>query len=122
MTKYGPGSDILSADALIGDKVFDNTGEILGTLENIMLDVDTGQMAYAVIAFAVWPEASDQYFAIPWHLLKLEPVRKQLILDVDLAVLQTAPRFARDTWPSMDDIDWSNAVHRHFGIRPYWEQ
>jgi len=42
---------VLTASTLKGDKVVNHTGEDLGKIEEIMLDLDHGRIAYAVLSF-----------------------------------------------------------------------
>jgi hypothetical protein len=41
----------MAADTLDGDKVVNATGEDLGEIKDIMIDVPTGRVAYAVLSF-----------------------------------------------------------------------
>ncbi|HKY03045.1 MAG TPA: PRC-barrel domain-containing protein, partial [Burkholderiales bacterium] len=43
----GPGPRIMSAGTLEGDEVINGSGEKLGTIDEIMLDVSSGRIAYA---------------------------------------------------------------------------
>lgn len=40
----------LSATTLIGDDVINREGETVGSLKDIMLDLETGHVAYAVVS------------------------------------------------------------------------
>jgi sporulation protein YlmC with PRC-barrel domain len=42
-------SRVLAADTLVGDKVVNLQREDLGTVEHLMIDLDTGRIAYAVL-------------------------------------------------------------------------
>lgn len=42
---------VMSASTLIGDKVVNEAGEDLGKVEEIMLHVPSGRIAYAVLSF-----------------------------------------------------------------------
>jgi hypothetical protein len=48
----GPGPALMGADTLIGDSVVNASEEDLGDIKEIMLDMQTGQVAYAVLAFS----------------------------------------------------------------------
>ena len=48
---------VLAADTLTGDKVVNLQNEDLGKIEHLMIDVEKGRVAYAVLAFGgfwVW--------------------------------------------------------------------
>jgi len=42
---------VLSATSLMGDDVKNRAGEDLGSIEELMLDVENGRIAYAVLSF-----------------------------------------------------------------------
>src|SRR5437764_1164858 len=46
----GPGPQVMAADTLTGDKVVNEDGETLGEITDIMIDVPTGRVAYAVLS------------------------------------------------------------------------
>ena len=55
---------VMSAGTLTGDKVRNRENEDLGKLEEIMLDVETGNIAYAVLSFGGFLGMGDKLFAI----------------------------------------------------------
>lgn len=116
----GPGPDIMAADTLQGDDVVNGLGENLGTIKDIMIDVASGRVAYAVMSSGGFLGMGDKLFAIPWSALTLDADRKCFILDVDQEKLKAAPGFDKDHWPSMADPTWANEVHSYYGQRSYW--
>ncbi|USV58492.1 PRC-barrel domain-containing protein [Aeromonas encheleia] len=45
------GSRVLSASTLSGDDVYDPRGEKLGSIKELMLDIENGKVCYAVLSF-----------------------------------------------------------------------
>jgi len=117
----GPGPQVMAADTLAGDDVVNAMGEDLGEVKDIMLDVESGRIAYAVLSFGGFLGVGDKLFAIPWNALKLDPENKRFVLDVDKERLKSAPGFDKDRWPSMADQRWATDIHSFYGSRPYWE-
>jgi len=117
----GPGPRIMAADTLEGDNVVNAQGEDLGEIKDIMIDVPSGRVAYAVLSFGGVLGMGDKLFAIPWHALQLDPENHCFILNVDKERLKNAPDFDKDHWPSMADQRWATDIHAYYGSRPYWE-
>lgn len=117
----GPGPRIMSSSTLEGDDVVNRQGEKLGTVEEIMLDVPTGRIAYAVLSSGGFLGVGDRLFAIPWRALTLDTENKCFILDVAKERLEAAPGFDKEHWPSMADETWAREVHRYYGQSAYWE-
>lgn len=120
-TPEGPGPEIMAADTLEGDKVVNRLDEDLGDIKDIMIDVPSGRVAYAVLSTGGFLGMGDRLFAIPWSALTLDITRKCFILDVDAERLKNAPGFDKDHWPSMADPTWAREVHAYYGQRNYWE-
>jgi sporulation protein YlmC with PRC-barrel domain len=117
----GPGPEVLGASTLSGDNVVDRTGESLGQIKEIMVDVPTGRVAYAVLSFGGFLGMGDKLFAVPWSALTLDADNKQFILDVDRDRLKDAPGFDKNHWPSMAQSTWATTVYKFYGIDPYWQ-
>jgi sporulation protein YlmC with PRC-barrel domain len=117
----GPGPRVMAASTLEGDDVLNGRGEKLGKIDEIMLDVPTGRIAYAVLASGGFLGIGDKLFAIPWRALTLDPENKCFILDIAKERLEQAPGFEKDHWPSMVDESWAHEVHTYYRARPYWE-
>lgn len=117
----GPGPDVMAASTFDGETIVNPAGETLGEVEEIMLDVRSGRIAYVVLAAGGFLGVGDKYFAIPWRALTLDTDRKVFILDVDKERLQQAPGFDKDCWPAMADQRWAGEVHDYYGTPVYWE-
>lgn len=118
--KSGPGPEVMAADTLEGDKVTNTKGEDLGTIEDIMIDVQRGRVAYAVMSCGGFLGMGDKLFAIPWNALTLDANRHCFVLDADQKRFEKAPGFDKDHWPSMADNSWASQVHDYYGVSPYW--
>jgi sporulation protein YlmC with PRC-barrel domain len=114
----GPGPALMGADTLIGDTVVNGADDRLGDIKEIMLDMQTGQVAYAVLSFGGFLGLGDKLFAVPWQALHLDTVNKRFVLDIDKERLQTAPGFDKDAWPDMADTQWTQHIHNFYGTDP----
>ena len=117
----GPGPQVMAADTLTGDEVRNGADEKLGEITDIMLDVPTGRIAYAVLSCGGFLGLGDKLFAIPWGSLTLDPENHCFVLDVAKERLEQAPGFDKDRWPSMADERWARELHTYYRVRPYWE-
>lgn len=112
---------VLSAGTLAGDRVRNAAGEHLGKVEEIMIDLASGRVAYVVVSFGGFLGIGDKLFAVPWRALRVDEGEHQFILDVDRKTLENAPGFNKDNWPDMADPSFGAAIHEHYGRTPYWE-
>jgi sporulation protein YlmC with PRC-barrel domain len=115
----GPGPQLMGADTLIGDDVYNQQGDELGEIKEIMLDMRNGRVAYAVLSFGGFLGMGEKLFAVPWNALTLDTENKRFMLNVDKERLKTAPGFDKDHWPNMADQTWTNEIHSYYGTQPY---
>jgi sporulation protein YlmC with PRC-barrel domain len=112
---------VLSASTLAGDSVKNTDGDDLGKVDEIMIDVPSGRVAYAVLSFGGILRMGNKLFAVPWDVLTVDEDQKCFILNIDRARLENAPGFDKDNWPDMTDPAWGNQIYSHYGRRPYWD-
>jgi sporulation protein YlmC with PRC-barrel domain len=118
-TSAGPGPALMGADTLIGDSVVNGIDENLGDIKEIMLDMNSGQVAYAVLSFGGFLGLGEKLFAVPWQALHLDTINKRFVLNIDKERLKTAPGFNTDAWPDMSDVTWANQIHSFYGTDPH---
>ena len=121
INRSGPGPRLMTAHTLTGDKVVNRAGDTLGSIDDIMLDVSLGRIAYAVMAAGGFMGLGEKLFAVPWSALTLDAERKCFLLDASKDTFRNAPGFDKDHWPDEADATWHQAVHQHYGTRPYWD-
>jgi sporulation protein YlmC with PRC-barrel domain len=112
---------VLSASTLTGNKVVNLRKEDLGTIEDLMIDIDSGRIAYAVLSFGGFLGLGDKLFAIPWSALKVEAAEKRFVLNISKDLLEQAPGFDKTNWPDMSDPAWGAQIYTYYGYKPYWE-
>jgi len=117
----GPGPGLMGANTLIGNDVCNDNDDNLGEIKEIMLDMRTGDVSYAVLSFGGFMGMGDKLFAVPWKALTLDTVNQRFILKVEKDRLQHAPGFDKDSWPNMADPTWAKGVHLYYGTNPLLE-
>lgn len=120
-TAAGPGPDVMAASTLASDRVLSSDGEEVGKIKDIMLDVQGGRIAYAVMSSGGFLGIGDKLMAIPWSALTLDTNRKCFLLAMPADRVKNAPGFDKDHWPAMADRTWASSVHQYYGREPYWD-
>jgi sporulation protein YlmC with PRC-barrel domain len=113
---------VMAASTLNGDSVRNAAGEDLGKVDEIMIDIPSGRVAYAVLSFGGVLGMGNKLFAVPWNALRVDEDEKCFVLNVDKATLDSAPGFDKSNWPDMADTGFRAQVFRHYGAEPYWEE
>jgi len=112
---------MMGASTLAGDSVRNPAGEDLGKIKELMVDVQTGRIGYAVLSFGGVFNMGNKLFAVPWNALALDEDEKEFILNVDKPRLENAPGFDKDNWPDMADQTWGRQISDYYEVTPYWE-
>jgi sporulation protein YlmC with PRC-barrel domain len=118
-TRKGPGPEVMGADTLNGNDVYNHKNEDLGDIKEIMLDMRSGKVGYAVLSFGGFLGLGEKLFAVPWNALKLDTKNKRFVLNVEKDRLKDAPGFDKDKWPDMADQSWAKEIHSYYGTKPY---
>jgi len=110
----GPGPGLMGAGTLIGNDVYNHKDEDVGDIKEIMLDMSSGKVSYAVLSFGGFLGMGEKLFAVPWSALTLDTVNKRFVLNVEKDRLERAPGFDNDKWPNMSDPAWAKEIHSYY--------
>jgi sporulation protein YlmC with PRC-barrel domain len=116
----GPGPDVMAASTLDSTTVITSDGEDVGKIKDIMLDVRSGRVAYAVLSSGGFLGMGDTLRAIPWSALTLDTDQKVFRVDITAERIKSEPGFDKDHWPSMADVSWGTSMHQYYNRQPYW--
>jgi len=117
--EQGPGAYVMGANTLLDNDVVNTQDENLGDIKEIMLDMRSGRVSYAVLSFGGFLGLGEKLFAVPWSALKLDTVNKRFVLNASKDRLESAPGFDKDAWPNMADPAWEQGVHDFYGTQPH---
>src|SRR5450759_4875454 len=98
---------LLGATSLIENDVYDAAGKFLGEIAEIVLDVRTGCVRYAVLALGGFLGIGRKRFAVPWSALTPDGDHKRCIVDMALMRLMAVPVPQDDPWLQQVDPTWS---------------
>jgi sporulation protein YlmC with PRC-barrel domain len=114
----GPGPKLMGADTLIGNEVCNLENQNIGDIKEIMLDVASGNIEYAVLSFGSFLGMGEKLFAVPWGALKLDTENKRFLLNINKDRLKNAPGFDKDDWPNLADKTLVHDLHSYYGTKP----
>lgn len=92
----------MHASRLIGMEVRNRSGEHVGEIEDLVVDLSDDRVRYAVIAAGGFLGIGEKYYAYPLNRFSKAPEGDELALDVDTESLSDAPSFD-DKWPDFND-------------------
>jgi hypothetical protein len=109
-TADGQGINAFMVEKIIGSKVI-----------NLVIDIDTGRIVYAVIESGGFLSIGDKLFPVPWDSLAALPSEGIFFLNQSKEQMAKAPAFDKNKLPDMADMRWGEDTFKHYGI-PGYEQ
>lgn len=108
-----PGRDA-RASKVIGKNVENAQGENLGEIKDLIVDLGSQRVQYAILSFGGALGLGDKMFAYPISAFKPQADGDKLVLNVDKDRLKNAPGFDKDKWPDWTDNRYRSEVDRYF--------
>ncbi|MGV8954735.1 MAG: PRC-barrel domain-containing protein [Cypionkella sp.] len=111
--------DLIASDKVEGTKVYDPSGEHIGSIERILVEKRSGKVSYAVLSFGGFLGMGHDHYPLPWSKLNYDEELSGYRVDVTKEQLEGAPKYDRE-----DDNYWSaengRRVYDYYGVAPYW--
>jgi hypothetical protein len=111
---------LIASDKVEGTPVRRSNGDKLGTIQRVMIDKRTGNVAYAVMTFGGFLGIGDEYRALPWSVLRYNENLDAYELNVTEDQLRNAPVLAAGWDTGAIGRDWERNIHDYYRASPYW--
>jgi sporulation protein YlmC with PRC-barrel domain len=111
----------VSINALNKARVTNVNGVNLGKIEDILVDIETGRIPFAVMSTSGLFGRDARLYAIPWEALKFSLHDKVFLLNITKETLLNAPNFTKNNWPDLSSLAWLQQVYAYYGVQPYWK-
>ncbi len=109
--------DVISSDRVEGTKVYNDAGDKLGSIDDLMIDKRSGHIRYAVLEFGGFLGMGTDRYPLPWDLLKYDTTKDGYVVPLDKSRLDSAPRYPDESRPDFDE-DYGRRVSGYYGT-PY---
>lgn len=111
-------SSVISSDKVEGTAVYNTSGDKLGSIDDLMIDKQSGTVRYAVLEFGGFLGIGTDRYPLPWGLLKYDTTRDGYVVPVDKRTLEGAPRYPENDVPAYTD-DYGRKVYDYYGSNWY---
>ncbi|MCS6758989.1 MAG: PRC-barrel domain-containing protein, partial [Candidatus Devosia euplotis] len=108
--------DLIASDKVEGTKVYDPSGENIGSIECILVEKRSGKVSYAVLSFGGFLGIDDDHYPLPWAKLGYVKTLGVYQVDVTRQQLEGAPKYDDDEnfWTA----DNGRRVYDYYGVAP----
>ena len=103
-------TDANKASKLIGMKVKNRQDEDLGKISELVVDYQSGKIAYAVLSSGGILGLGNKMVAVPFQAFTLKPGEKALVLDLNKQQLSQAAGFTDQNWPDLNAAEKGQTV------------
>lgn len=114
---------VISASTIQGADVRTPAGENIGEIKDVMIDVSSGEISYAVLSVSTgFLNLESKYFAVAWGALNFSMFREDtygenvITLDVSKEKLENSPGFDKENWPTHADSTFIDSVNSYYEI------
>ena len=118
-TAEGQRINAFMVERIIGSKVVNFKGETIGKIENLVVDIDTGRIVYAVLESGGFLGIGDKLVPVPWRSLAALPSEGMFFLNQSKEQMAKAPAFDRKNLPNVGDARWGANIFRYYAPPGY---
>jgi PRC-barrel domain len=110
---------LIGSDKVEGTAVYGTDLKKIGAIERVMIDKFSGKVAYAVLSFGGFLGIGEDYYPVPWSMLKFDASLRGYRVNLTKDQLEKAPKYRKG-----GDWSWSREndrrVYQYYKTPPYW--
>ena len=91
-TSSGHTSAIL-ASKVKGTAVYNDAGDHIGTVEDLVLDKQSNQIMFAALGFGGVLGLGEKYYPVPWSMLDYDEDKGGYVVPMNKETLESAPAY-----------------------------
>ena len=107
--------DVISSERVEGTTVYNEAGDKLGSIDDLMIDKRSGQVRYAALEFGGFLGMGTNRYPVPWSLLEYNTTRGGYVVPITKDTLEGAPRYEQNRRPDYDD-EYGRTVYDYYGV------
>ena len=111
----------IRAKKVIGTNVKDQTGNKIGSIEDIVLDKDSNAIMFAVVGFGGFLGMAEKYHPIPWSALDYSDDENAYVVSYTKAQLEAAPAGSIDELTRDDGFTTRDETYQYYNAPRYWD-
>jgi sporulation protein YlmC with PRC-barrel domain len=110
----------IRASRVIGTEVKDNGGNVIGKVEDLILDKTDNAIMFAVVGFGGVLGMGEKYSPVPWATLDFDPEYDAFVVPMSKDQLQKAPVDSITELTRNDGVSIRKQAYDFYKAQPYW--
>ena len=110
----------IRATRVIGTKVKDNGGNVIGKIEDLILDKTENAIMFAVVGFGGMLGMGEKFHPVPWSVLDFDPEFDAYVVPLGKEELEAAPADSIKELTKNDGAGIRDKAYDYYKTQPYW--
>jgi sporulation protein YlmC with PRC-barrel domain len=111
---------LISSSKVEGTAVYNVEGEKLGSVDCLMIDKQSGHVAYAVMSFGGFLGLGEKRHPVPWQSMSYDKSKDGYVVGLSREQLEAAPNLNPGEYGQLGDRAYEETVYTHYKAEPYW--
>ena len=120
MTTVSGHTSAIRAGKAIGTNVYDQAGNKIGEVKDIVLEKTSNNVLFAIVGFGGVLGMGEKYHPIPWSELDYDADQGGYVVPFTAEQLKAAPADSLEALTKGDGRAFRDQAYTHYGTRPYW--
>lgn len=108
--------NLIGSNKVEGTRVFDREGVEIGHIDKLMLEKQSGRVAYAVVQFGDILGIGGDHYPLPWDKLDYDEDLDGYHVEASRDDISGAPKYRGDDLSP----EHGRSIYTHYGVPPYW--
>jgi len=113
--------NVHKAKDLIGMKVKNVSNEDVGKVENLMVNLPAGRIAFVVLNPDSSLNLGNNLYSLPPNAITWNSDQKMLVSDINRDKLAAAPHIEKEQWSMLSDPAFASKIYQYYGKQAYFE-
>lgn len=109
---------LIAASKVNGTSVYNRQGDSLGSIYDVMLNKQNGQVSYAVMSFGGFLGMGEKYHPVPWKKLTYSEQYNGYVVDLDKRQLEGAPAYGASDTPNWAGGTYGGTIDKYYDSLP----
>jgi sporulation protein YlmC with PRC-barrel domain len=106
-----------SAAGLVHQQLLSQSNEVVGQVEDIMVDLPVGRVVYLVVQPTAGAGSAGILYVVPPQSVLPDATGRALVLNADQAHFLAGPRFQKQYWTELSRPELAAAVQQHYRLQ-----
>lgn len=120
MTTVSGHTSVIRAKKVIGTDVKDADGNTIGEVEDLVLDKESNNIAFAVVSFGGFLGIGEKYHPLPWSLLDYDDEADGYVVNISKEQLKAAPADTIEELTKNDGLNYRDRAFDYYKAPRYW--